>query len=168
MAGRYAEIESNVLHLQRFALALTRDRDRADDLVQDTIERAISRWRLRKPGLPLRPWLFTILRNLHVSGFRKTMRMREASGVDVDGLGAVDGTAEGRLELAQVLRLLAQLPEEQRVAILLVSVEGFSYAEASKIMGIPAGTLMSRLSRGRKRLRELIEQPPEARLRRVV
>ncbi len=131
-------------------------------------ERAISRWRLRKPGLPLRPWLFAILRNLHISGHRKSSRFIEVGGLDIEGLGDIDRTAEGRLELAQVLRLLAQVPEEQRMAILLVSVEGFSYAEASKIMGIPAGTLMSRLSRGRKRLRELVETPPEAILRRVI
>ena len=168
MSGRFDEIEANILHLRRFALALTRDGDRADDLVQDTVERALSRWRLRKPGLPLRPWLFAILRNLHVSGHRRALRQVTLDGVDIDGFAAPEGVAEGRLELARVLRLLAGLPEEQRMAILLVSVEGFSYAEAAGIMKIPQGTLMSRLSRGRKKLRELVESPPEKRLRRVV
>jgi RNA polymerase sigma-70 factor, ECF subfamily len=171
MAGRYEELESNVQHLRRFALALTRNRDRADDLVQDTLERAISRWVLRKPGLPLRPWLFAILRNLHISGHRKGLRLVAAEHLDVDEIGRQDRTAEGRLELAKVLDLLASLPDEQRMAILLVSVEGFSYAEAARIMEIPVGTVMSRLNRGRKRLRELVETPPEKsqaqRLRRV-
>ncbi len=161
------EIEACILHLRRFAMALTRNADHADDLVQDTVERALSRWTLRKPGLPLRPWLFAILRNIHISGHRKAVRMVTDHGVDVDHLHSSDAAAEGRMELKQVLQMLSALPDDQRMAILLVSVEGFSYAEASMIMEIPVGTLMSRLNRARKKLRELVETPPAQRLRRV-
>jgi len=167
MSRRASEIETDLPHLRRFALALTRDRDMADDLVQDTVERALSRWYLRKPGAPLRPSLFTILRNLFISGHRRRARMPIDAHADAERIGSVSGSAEDRLQLQQVLNLLAQLPGDQRVAILLVSVEGFSYADAARIMGIPAGTLMSRLSRGRKRLRELAETPPEKKLRSV-
>jgi len=166
MKSRNAEIESNIQHLRRFALALTRDRERADDLVQDTVERALSKWRLRKPGLPLRPWMFAILRNLHISGHRRGLRM-VAVDVDVETFEDNASSAEGRIHLQQVLGLLARLPDEQRMAILLVSVEGFSYAETSKILKIPVGTLMSRLNRGRNKLRALVETSPAQRLRRV-
>jgi len=166
MRNRNAEIESNIQHLRRFALALTRDRGRADDLVQDTVERALSKWRLRKPGLPLRPWLFAILRNLHISGHRRGLRMVVADA-EIESVEDYASTAEAQIHLKQVLGLLAGLPDEQRMAILLVSVEGFSYAETSKILKIPVGTLMSRLNRGRKKLRMLVETPPVQRLRRV-
>lgn len=168
MSRRADEIEINLPHLRRFALALTRDGDKADDLVQDTVERALSRWYLRKPGLALRPWLFAILRNLHISGYRKRARMRVDDDVEIDAISSAASGPEQQLELKQVLHLLAQLPEEQRAAILLVSVEGFAYSQAARIMDIPIGTLMSRLSRGRQKLRKLVETPPEQRLRRVI
>jgi len=168
MSRRADEIEINLPHLRRFALALTRDGDKADDLVHDTVERALSRWYLRKPGLALRPWLFAILRNLHISGLRKLGRMRIDDDTEVEALNSAASGPEQQLELKQVLRLLAHLSAEQRAAILLVSVEGFSYFEAARIMDIPVGTLMSRLSRGRRKLRMLVETPPEQKLRRVI
>ena len=167
MKTRDQEIEACILHLRRFAHALTGDGDRADDLVQDTVERALSRWNLRKPGLELRPWLFTILRNLHISAHRRAMRMVSDQHADIEDVHSLDSSAERQIELKQVLDLLSALPDEQRMAILLVSVEGFSYAEASKIMNIPQGTLMSRLNRARGKLRELVSTPPAQRLRRV-
>lgn len=168
MPRRSEEIEINIPHLRRFALALTRDRDQADDLVHDTVERALSRWYLRKPGLALRPWLFAILRNLHISAHRKRARMPFDSEVEIENIGSVSSTVEDRAELVQVLQMLRRLPKDQCAAILLVSVEGFAYAEAAKIMGIPVGTLMSRLSRGRQKLRDMVDNPPEQKLRRVV
>ena len=166
--NRADEIETHVLALRRFALALTRDRDMADDLVQDTIVRALSRWRLRRSELPLRPWLFTILRNLHVSAWRR----RQRSPVLVDGMieevAGIGDVAEKRVELRQVLELLSQLPEEQRMAILLVAVEGLSYEEAAAVMDVAVGTVMSRLARARQRLRSLAETEAPAKLRRIV
>ncbi len=168
MPRRSDEIEINIPHLRRFALALTRNPDMADDLVQDTVERALSRWYLCKPGLALRPWLFAILRNLHISGHRKRARMLVEAETEIENLESAAPAAEDRMELIQVLQMLGQLPEEQRAAILLVSVEGFSYAETARILNIPIGTLMSRLSRGRRKLRDMVDMPPEQQLRRVV
>jgi RNA polymerase sigma-70 factor, ECF subfamily len=167
MSRRAIEIEANLPHLRRFAMALTRDGDMADDLVQDTVERALSRWLLRKPGVSLRPWLFTILRNLFISGHRRRARMRIDDSAQIEEIVAVSGSPEDRLQLQQVLAMLGQLPQDQRLVILLVSVEGFSYAETARIMDVPAGTVMSRLSRGRSRLREMVETPPEQKLRSV-
>lgn len=161
------EIEAHVLALRRFALALTRDRDMADDLVQDTIERALSRWRLRRRDLPLRPWLFTILRNLHVSAWRRRQRSPVTADGGIEEIAGIGDAVEKRIELRQVLELLSQLPEEQRMAILLVAVEGLSYQEAAAIMDVAVGTVMSRLSRARERLRSLAEEPV-AKIRRIV
>lgn len=137
-------------------------------MVHDTVERALSRWYLRNPGLALRPWLFAILRNLHISGHRKRARLPVDVDAEIDSIASLRSTAEDRIELMQVLQMLTRLPEDQRAAILLVSVEGFTYSETARIMDIPVGTLMSRLSRGRQRLRDMVDTPPEQRLRRVV
>ena len=160
-----SEIEAHVLALRRFALALTRDRDLADDLVQDTIERALSRWRLRRRDLPLRPWLFAILRNLHVSAWRRRVRSPFVAGDRLDEIAAVSDAVETRIELRQVLE---NLPEDQRMAILLVAVEGLPYAQAAAVMDVPVGTVMSRLGRARARLREMAGAGTTAKLRRVV
>lgn len=162
------EIEAHVLALRRFALALTRDRDLADDLVQDTIERALSRWRLRRRDLPLRPWLFAILRNLHVSAWRRRVRSPVVTADRLEEIAAVSDAVEARIELRQVLEMLANLPEDQRMAILLVAVEGLSYTQAAAVMDVPVGTVMSRLGRARARLRELAGTDNSAKLRRVV
>lgn len=161
------EIEAHVLALRRFALALTRNRETADDLVQDTIERALSRWRLRRRDRPLRPWLFAILRNLHVSQWRRARRSPITADDRIDEIAAVSDAVEARVELRQVLELLATLPEEQRMAILLVAVEGLSYTQAAEVMDVAVGTVMSRLARARAQLRQLAEAEPSARLRRV-
>ena len=162
------EIEAHVLALRRFALALTRDRDLADDLVQDTIERALSRWRLRRRELPLRPWLFAILRNLHVSAWRRRNRSPFVAEDRLEEIAAVSDDVEARIELRQVLEMLATLPEDQRMAILLVAVEGLSYAQAAAVMDVPVGTVMSRLGRAREKLRALAGGDKSAKLRRVV
>lgn len=162
------EIEQHILALRRFALALTRDRDLADDLVQDTVERALSRWRLRRRDLPLRPWLFTILRNLHVSAWRRRARSPVTGDGRIEEVAGIVDDAEARLHLRQVLEMLGLLPEDQRMAILLVAVEGLSYAEAAQVMDVPVGTVMSRLGRAREKLRALCEAPAPAKLRRIV
>ena len=106
MPRRSDEIEINIPHLRRFALALTRNRDQADDLVHDTVERALSRWYLRNPGLALRPWLFAILRNLHISGHRKRARLPVDVDAEIDSIASLRSTAEDRIELMQVLQML--------------------------------------------------------------
>lgn len=156
--------ESIVPHipaLRRYARALTGDVWAADDLVQDTLERACSRWRLWLAGSNLRPWLFTLMHNLFVSQVRQDHRRAVlAPMVDIDDVAHEllgDGDSSGNT--LDLQRCLLRLPLEQRSALLLVTMEELSYAEAAKVMGVPLGTVMSRVSRARERMRELLEAP---------
>jgi RNA polymerase sigma-70 factor (ECF subfamily) len=160
-------IEPHIPALRRYAFALVRDRDRADDLVQDTLERALSRWRLRRVEGDVRAWLFTILRNLHVSTWRRDRRHGSTVAVDEATMAAVAPRQDTMLEVHDVLAALDQLPEEQKSLLLLVGVEDFSYDDAARILGMPVGTVMSRLSRARQRLRAIVETGKVTLLRRV-
>ena len=162
------EVERAVPALRRYARALTRDADRADDLVQDCLERAIRKHRLWRPTGPLQAWLFRILVNLHRNQARHIRRQGET--VPIDGLPAEPSSPAaqpGRLALAEMARAIDRLPDEQRQALLLVGLEGFDYSEAASILGIPAGTLMSRLSRARAALRIATGTGDEPRLRTI-
>lgn len=161
-------LEPHIPALRRYAWALLRDPEAADDLVQDCLERAVSRWTLRRRDSDLRAWLFAIEHNLFVDGLRR--RRREGLKVDLDeGLdvpaGGHDG--EGQLAIRDILACLDALSDEQRSVILLVGVEDLTYAEAARVLGVPIGTVMSRLSRGRERLRRLLDHAPAPGLRRV-
>jgi RNA polymerase sigma-70 factor (ECF subfamily) len=162
-----ALLERQIPALRRFAWALTRDDEAADDLVQDCLERALTRWSLRRPDVDPRPWLFTILRNLHVDGLRR----RRGRGAEVEwsedtDVATSDGV-DGALELRDTLAALDLLPEEQKTLLLLVGVEDLSYQEAARVLDLPVGTVMSRLARGRKRLRSILETGRPSFLRRV-
>jgi RNA polymerase sigma factor (sigma-70 family) len=160
-------IEPHIPALRRYAFALLRDRERADDLVQDTLERALSRWLLRRPGGDVRAWLFTILRNLQVSAWRRERRHGVAEVLDEAAMPGVAARQDAALEVHDVLAALDQLPEEQKSLLLLVGVEDFSYDDAARILGMPIGTVMSRLSRARQRLRSIVETGKVTLLRRV-
>ncbi len=161
------ELQANVPALRRYARALTRDIDRADDLVQDCLERAIGRRGLFQPRGPLRPWLFTILVNLHRNGLRAARR--HGTPVDVETLPepGIPAPQPGHLALAELAGAIDTLPLDQKEALLLVTLEGLAYAEAAAILGIPTGTLMSRLGRARATLRSLTGTPSEPHLRTV-
>jgi RNA polymerase sigma-70 factor (ECF subfamily) len=163
-----SELERHIPALRRFACSLTRDQDRADDLVQDTLLRAVSRWaQLRAPG-SARAWLFQILYNTFRGGFRCRPKPVLELPADTDGRHpAVVGHPDDTLQLRSALAALARLPEDQRVVLELVAIEGLSYDEVGRIVGTPVGTVMSRLSRGREKLRELLEVHPPTQLRRV-
>src|SRR5690242_8943865 len=148
-------IEPHIPALRCYAFALLRDRDRADDLVQDTLVRALSRSMLRRTDGDVRAWLFTILRNLHVSRWRSDRR-RGTVDLDEAALPGIAARQEAALEVHDVLLAIDQLPEEQKSLLLLVGVEDFSYDDAARILGMPIGTVMSRLSRARQRLRALV------------
>ncbi len=151
-----ALLEPQIPALRRYAYALVRDHAAADDLVQDTLERALSRWYLRRPDGDLRAWLFTLQRNLYIDVYRR--RRRRGSEVEIDdGSLATPATQEHALEVNDVLAALDQLPEEQKSMLLLIGVEDFSYEEAAGIAGVPIGTVMSRLSRARQKLRAILE-----------
>lgn len=162
------EIEGCVPALRRYARALTRDADRADDLVQDCIERAIRKRRLWAPTGPLRAWLFKILLNLYRNELRHQRRRGESVPLDAIGIEpAIPAPQPGRIALNEMARAIDTLPLEQREALLLVVLEGASYEEAAGIIGIPAGTLMSRLGRARAALRTMTGAGDEPRLRTV-
>jgi RNA polymerase sigma-70 factor (ECF subfamily) len=162
------EMEGCVPALRRYARALTRNADRADDLVQDCLERAIRKRRLWAPTGPLQAWLFRILLNLYRNDIRSERRRGEH--VPVESLLVEPSTPAaqpGRIALAEMARAIDQLPDDQREALLLVVLEGVSYEEGATILGIPIGTLMSRLSRARAALRVLTGNADEPRLRSV-
>jgi RNA polymerase sigma-70 factor, ECF subfamily len=146
--------------LRRYARALTGDFAWADDLVQDVTERALGRVSGFRAGTNLRAWLFTIMRNLYID----QLRGRRDIAVDDETapwrhmpapVGEVDG-----LVLRDVQRALYCLPVEQREVMLLVCVEEMSYQEASGVLNVPAGTVMSRLSRAREHMRVLLGEEP--------
>ena len=161
------QVEAAVPALRRYARALTRDVDRADDLVQDCLERAISRRALFRPRGTVRAWLFTILVNLHRNALRSGGRRGEAVPVELAAELTAPAAQPGHLALAEVARAIDTLPPEQKEALLLIALEGLAYQEAAAILGIPLGTLMSRLGRARAALRTLTGSPAEPHLRTV-
>ena len=147
--------------LRRYARALTGDAWAADDLVQDTLERACDRWRLWTVGTDLRAWLFTLMHNLFLNGRRSAVARPALVSVDeVEGL--LEAPASSRDELLDLQRCLLMLPDEQRAVLLLVGMEEMAYADVARILDLPLGTVMSRLSRARARLRELMDAPARA------
>jgi RNA polymerase sigma-70 factor (ECF subfamily) len=151
-------IEQQIPRLRRYARALTRNRDRADDLVQDTLSRALDKQHLWQPGTNLGAWLFTIMHNQNVNNVRRDVR--EFTAVEIERvsttLPATTDPSASR-KMVELDRALAQLPLGQRQVILLVGLEGMSYEDTAGILGVPVGTVRSRLSRGRDTLRELLD-----------
>lgn len=151
-------LERWIPNLRRYARALTRDREQADDLVQDCLERALSRRHLWSEDGNTRAWLFTIMHNIHANDTRRNSSRPATVPIE-------DEVAPGARPPAQMLRVtgletaaaLQELSDEQRQVILLVALEGMSYGEVAETLGVAQGTVMSRLSRGRERLRQLME-----------
>jgi RNA polymerase sigma-70 factor, ECF subfamily len=155
-------VEREIPRLRRYARALTRAADRADDLVQDTLVRALAKGHLWQPGTDIRAWLFTIMHNQYVNMVRR--QARETATVDVEQVSSTlvattDPTSSWQLR--ELDRALARLPDEQREVVLLVGLEGMAYDSAAQILGVPIGTVRSRLSRGRETLRGLMERQEE-------
>ena len=148
-----AEIVAHIPRLRRYARALAGDSHRADDLVQDTLERALAKFYLWRHGSDLRAWLFTIMHNVFINQLKVR---RELALDDAVQEGLQSAPQSDPLELRDLDAALRQLPVEQREVLLLVGLEQLSYAEVSKTLGIPVGTVMSRLSRGRERLRAVM------------
>jgi RNA polymerase sigma factor (sigma-70 family) len=160
MADMAHLIEPVIPSLRRYARTFVRDAGAADDLVQDTLERAVSRWHQRRSDGDTRTWLFTILHNLAVNHLNRAAR--RGRELPLDDVGepdvAVPSTQEDALRHDDILAAVGQLPDDQRGVLLLVSLEDVSYAEAARILGIPIGTVMSRLARARARLLKLVEE----------
>ncbi len=140
--------------VRRYARALAGERSAADDLVQDTLERAWAKLHLYRRGTDLRAWLFTVMHNVHVNKVRAT---RPTDPIDEDALELSQRPAQGDgLVVRDLDRSISLLPAEQRAVLLLVALEDMSYEEVARTLGIPIGTVMSRLSRARDKLRALM------------
>ena len=149
------QLTEHVAGLRRYAFALTGGQPEAEDLVQDTLVRAIAAARSFRTGGNLRAWLFSIMHNAFISGTRR--RSPPTVCLDEFARAVAEPPAQLiQLELRDVLAALARLPEAQRAALSLIALEDFSYEEAAKVQGIPLGTLMSRLARGREALRQIM------------
>lgn len=149
--------------LRRYARALVGDRAAADDLVQDTLERAWAKFHLYRHGSDMRAWLFTVMHNVHVNQLRGARATSAFDEQEVE-LAQRGGQAD-RLVMRDLDRAIGRLPVEQREVLLLVALEDLSYEEAARTLGIPVGTVMSRLARAREKLRAMVlGLPPGAKL----
>ena len=156
MADTNRDIEAEIPRLRRYARALTHDIITADDLVQDCLTRALGKLHLWQEGTDLRAWLFTILHNQYVNHIRRAVREGAQVGLsESEPLLRRAPPQTKRLELRDLERAIAKLPEEQRTVILLVGLEGMHYEEVAAVLDVPVGTIRSRLSRGREALRRL-------------
>ena len=172
------DIDAAIAHiprLRRYARALMGDAARADDLVQDTLERACQKWALWRPPAgacadavqkALRSWLLTLMHNLYANQWQQTALHRMVELDEADS-PSHDPTKEISLRL-DLERALAHLPPQAREVLLLVAMEQFSYAETAALLGVPIGTVMSRLARAREQLRRLMDGEKPAAMLRVV
>lgn len=172
-----AEVEPHLHVLHRTALRMTHDEQAAEDLLQDTLERAFVNFRRYEPGTNIRAWLLRIMNNVRISGYRRVARRPQAGtlesveefslyqAVRVEGIPPedVESVVLNSIGEEAILRAIDELPEDFRLVVLLADVEGFSYKDMAAILGVPIGTVTSRLFRGRKQLqRALWEQAVEA------
>lgn len=148
---------THITQLRRYARALARNETAANDLVQDTLERALRKFSLWQPDTNLRAWLFSVMHNVYVNQVRTK---RDCEPLHDELEIPVDGGREDALKIRDLSQALQALPLEQREILLLVGLEGLHYEEAAATLGVPIGTVMSRLSRGRERLRGLLEGCP--------
>jgi RNA polymerase sigma factor (sigma-70 family) len=161
-----ARVQELIPRLRRYARALTGERAAADDLVQDTLERAWSKLHLWRHGSDLRAWLFTIMHNVHVNQVRSRASALTVPLDDDIADAPVRATQSDMLEVRDIDTALRRLPIEQREVVLLVALERLSYSESAKTLGIPIGTVMSRLARARERLRVMLaDESPGASLK---
>lgn len=146
--------------LRRYATALTRDTERAEDLLQDTVERAYRKWHLWQPNSNLRAWLFSIMHNVYMNQVAR--EAKRPTLVPLDEMLEVSSAANNEAQMAtrDLLAALAQLSHEQREVVLLVCLEDMKYEEVAYVLRIPIGTVRSRLARGREQLRRLMEGLP--------
>ena len=152
-------ITEELPHLMRYARALKRDTTAADDLVQDCVGRALAKLHLFQAGTNMRAWLFTILHNIHRQDLRTASRRIQTSVMDeiVENQHGTPAIQGGALIIRDLHQAMGCLPDEQREVLLLIGLEDMSYKEVSEVLDIPVGTVMSRLSRGREKLKRLME-----------
>jgi RNA polymerase sigma-70 factor (ECF subfamily) len=162
VSGFRQDVQATIPALRRYARALTRDAEAADDLVQDTLLRALRSEHLFHGG-EIRSWLYTILTNLNRNRLRSLSRRPSITSIDDNDVLDAPGSDGGARDIE---RALASLVDDQRVALLLVVLEGLSYREVAEVQGVPIGTIMSRLSRARAQIKAYLDGERPA-LRRV-
>lgn len=168
MSEKVEAVLREVPRLRRYAVALLSDRSRADDLVQDTLERVLSRLNLWQSGTDMRRWLFTIMHNLHVNAVRRSIRRGTETNIDDVEDRLVQAPSQTDSVMVRDLTVaMRELPSEQVEVLVLVALEGLAYREVAQILDIPLGTVMSRLSRARQSLRRMIDGVESPALRRV-
>ena len=169
MTGPVGLMEACIPALRRYAATLLRDRQEVDDLVHDCLVRALDQLHSRRADADMRSWLFAILHNLFIDRVRQ--RRVRGTALPLDDLGdatpGVRAEQEGHVQVKDIVAAMERLPEQQRSVLLLVSVEDLSYAQVAQVLGIPIGTVMSRLARARERLREITDGETVPALRRV-
>jgi len=163
----HPELVAAIPRLRRYARVLTGDATRADDLVQDTLARAWEKRRLWQAGTDLRAWLFTVMHNVYVNQLALARREAGNISLDADTNGAawqlpVRGNQLDRVELLELVTQMGRLPPDQREVLLLAAVEELRYEEIAKVLSVPIGTVMSRLSRAREKLRRFVADPASA------
>jgi RNA polymerase sigma-70 factor (ECF subfamily) len=148
-------MEACIPALRRYAGSLLRDRQEVDDLVHDCLVRALDRLHTRRSDTEMRPWLFAIMHNLYVSRIRqrRTRGEVEALATVAEAAVGISARQEDHIQAREVLAEVQRLPDDMRSVLLLVTIEDLSYAEVAGVLDIPIGTVMSRLSRARQRLR---------------
>jgi RNA polymerase sigma-70 factor (ECF subfamily) len=164
----HPELLAAIPRLRRYARVLAGDAHRADDLVQDTLARAWEKRALWQAGSDLRAWLFTIMHNVFVN--QRALARRDARNVSLDGDPEggeawqipVRAPQFARVELMELMQQVGRLPGDQREVLLLAAVEELRYEEIAAVLSIPVGTVMSRLSRAREKLRRMADEPPSA------
>jgi len=161
-------IEEQIPRLRRYARALVGDRNRADDLVQDTLERAWSKQQQWRPDSDIRAWMFTIMHNHFVNQLRQNANAGVHVPLDDEAQEIpVRATQDDELEVHDLMSAIGRLPEEFREVVLLVGLEQMRYEEVAQVLDVPLGTVMSRLSRGREKLRAIMAGTAAPTLRRV-
>jgi RNA polymerase sigma-70 factor, ECF subfamily len=151
---------AQIPHLRRFARALSGDAALADDLVQDCVERALLKQHLYDASRPLKAWLYAILRNIHISQWRRSAQLGVMKPLDdmEEFEGSVEPAQDQNMSVALIGDALDLLPAQQREVLVMISLEELSYKEAAEIIGVPIGTIMSRLSRARSTMHNLLEK----------
>lgn len=153
---RDRQIVALIPRLRRYARALAGNADQADDLVQDCLERAWGRLHLWRRDSNMRAWLFTIMHNIHVNARRRAaIRPDDTPLMDWDPAQGVQPIQEHIAEIRSIVGALQRLPSEQKEVLLLIGLEGMSYRETAAVLDLPIGTVMSRLARGREKLRAM-------------
>lgn len=169
MADNFSKLLiENIPHLRRYARSLTRDQHQSEDLVQDCLDRALSRMSQWQSGTNLRAWLFTIMHNLHVSSLRG--RHHSSTWESLDQSETADqrqSGQEGMIQMRDLEHALYRLNDDQREILMLVCVEGMRYEEVAQVLNIASGTVMSRLHRAREALRQILKGEEPTKLRRI-